>query len=719
MNMKKYVLKLKLVLILVTVLANTFYVAAQPDKDMVIAQMNYCINTLTNIIHNKSMTVLEHESDQLLNNLTMEQIIGLYEINEFRVELLDAVSRFEITEEERALLRRLQSIKRDNMKWAAISNALDPTMLLTGSAGPGMGYQLAFQALLTAARSAVEYKVMQGEQNIEELRAMWDLRKEDLKTINEVRKTALSIVFSLYNKYHLSENDRLTEATANLFSDYISEPDAAKRVRLLEDHRKMYEHMPDFYYHLGMGYVDLEQYDRAKPNFETYLELYGKAPILRYDEKSGCIALTRLTCETDLTNAEKRRLIDIALQNLPGNSAAILQCAMVYLYELEDAEKGLDLIRAGIDDPNASDHNLLFMAAAKLLPVLADYPAINASIQTAFCKESGLGLDSYVTYLINSKDNAWEDISEVISFGDVSSQKWYLMYLYWMSLVASDLNDELHIVLPERISYNIGDIFVYIEEYKDARCSIQQLRTMFSNGVTIDEIEDVDCFKANRDLKYLFFETLVPDKVFILKRNIDYEKIRKEEWPRMTDFYLSNGDIEDIVDFCENNSPESYDTDLVCERWGGKYVDKGEIDGVKIRFAGDSLRYDPCQSVCQEGVYLRIVFANGINLMYRYDSDDEKLKPYLYIVDSRTVIADEKVDGEIECLVNESDTLSVNNSSWWSKVKTDIRDVFSSEDEKDTLKAGDSSWWSKTRTNIRSIFSKEDINDEDAVVDSL
>ena len=55
--MKKYVLKLKLVLILVTVLANTFYVAAQPDKDMVIAQMNYCINTLTNIIHNKSMTV--------------------------------------------------------------------------------------------------------------------------------------------------------------------------------------------------------------------------------------------------------------------------------------------------------------------------------------------------------------------------------------------------------------------------------------------------------------------------------------------------------------------------------------------------------------------------------------------------------------------------------------------------------------------------------------
>ena len=95
-NIKAFVLTLALIV------SNASYVSAQSDKDMVIAQMNYCITTLTNIVHNKSMTVLTHESDQLLNNLTMEQIIGLYEINDFRIELLDAVSRFEITEEERS-----------------------------------------------------------------------------------------------------------------------------------------------------------------------------------------------------------------------------------------------------------------------------------------------------------------------------------------------------------------------------------------------------------------------------------------------------------------------------------------------------------------------------------------------------------------------------------------------------------------------------------------
>lgn len=684
-------------LTLAIIFSNASYASAQSEKDMVIAQMNYCITTLTNIVHNKSMTVLEHESDQLLNNLTMEQIIGLYEINDFRIELLDAVSRFEITEEERALLRRLQSIKRDNMKWAAISNALNPTMLLTGNAGTGMGYQLAFQTLLTTARSAVEYKTMQGEQNIEELRAMWDLRKEDLNTINDVRKTALSIVFSLYNKYHLSENDRLTEATANLFSNYISDPDAAKRVRLLEDHRKTYEQIAEYYYHLGMGYVDLGQYDKAKPNFVAYLNMYKKAPILRYDEKSGCIALTRLSYEKNLSNKEKEQLINIALQNLPSNSAAVLQCAMVYLYELKDEKKGFDLIRMGIDDPNASDHNLLFMAAAKLLPMMAKYPVLNMNIQASFSKNSGINFDSYITFLINAKENAWENISKIISFNDVSYRKWYHLW------IGTHLNDELHIILPERISYNVGDISIYIENHKAKKVTIQQLRTAFTEGVTLDEIEDIDCFKANKDLKYLYFETLIPDKVFMLKKNIDYEKIRKEEWPRMSEFSLSNDDIEDIIDFCKDHAPKSYDTNLECEEWGNDYINKGESNGAKIKFSGDSLRYRPYHSTKQEGYYLRIVFANGINLMYKYDSDDKDLKPYLYSVSGRTVFANIASKDEYQCTVIEK------KESWWAKIWKTIKSWFSDEDAKDTTpKTSEPSWWSKTWNSICDFFSSDD-----------
>ena len=188
--------QLSIVLGLAMCTFGTGFAQRTTSEENVVAQMNYCIYSLTNIIDNKSMTVLEHETDQLTSNLTVENIIGLYEINDFRQDLLDALGRFQITEEERSLMRRIQSIQRDNMKWAALSNALSPTMFVSGNVGP----QMAFNVLLTAARSAVEFQTMKGEQNIEELKAMWELRKEDMIEVNDSRKSALEVVFNLYNK---------------------------------------------------------------------------------------------------------------------------------------------------------------------------------------------------------------------------------------------------------------------------------------------------------------------------------------------------------------------------------------------------------------------------------------------------------------------------------------------------------------------------------------
>lgn len=331
------------------------------QKDLVIAQMNYCIKAMTNIINSQSMTVLEYELDQLINNLTIEQIIGLYDIQEFRLKLLEEASSLQITQEERALLRRIQSIKGDNAKWTALSNALNPTLLLTGS-GPGMVPQAIFQTLLTAARTAVEYKSMQGELDIEEIRAMWNLRKQDMEIIKALRQDAMEIVFKLYDKYHLDEYDRLTEATANMFSLCISEPDVNKRIRLLEEHRNDFEMLAEYYYYLGMGYLESGQYIKAKSCFDTYSDVYAKTPLFRCDEKGGTIALARLSYEKNLSQIEKKHLINIVLQNLPNNSAALLQCAMIYLYELEDETQCLNLLkkRSGqslCHRPGASAHD--------------------------------------------------------------------------------------------------------------------------------------------------------------------------------------------------------------------------------------------------------------------------------------------------------------------------------------------------------------------------
>lgn len=598
-------------------------------RENIIAQMNYCISTLTNIIHHKSIDVLNHESDQLINNLTIEQIVGLEEINDFRLDLAEAISKFEITEEERLLMKRIQSIKRDNLKWNALANALNPTMLLTGNSGPGMGYQIAFQALLTAARSVVEYQSMKGEQNIEELQAMWSLRKEDLKGINKVRTDAMDVLFKLYNKYKLSEFDRLTESTADLLSQYIAEVDVEKRIRLLEDNYETYKNIVDYYYYLGMAYADNMQYEKAVPVLNKYLSLYSVAPILRYNEKVGCVALTKLLNEKNLSTTEKETLIQTALDNLPGNSAAVLQCAMIYLYELKKEEKALEILRKGIDDVRAFDRDLLFMAATKWMPIIVKYPLIKNAICSAFenCKQ--MSLDTYAAYLLNTTPNAWEKLNKLIKFDNIDD---YHIYKPWESI----LNEELSIVLPPSIMCNTKEVSCYFEYYDNSEIHINQLVTTYANSVTLDDINDVDCFKSNKDLKYLFLENIGSDETFVVKRNLDYAKIKKGEAHRMSEFTLSDSDIEDIIDFCNEHVSKVENVVLNNIPYDVSIEKKNLSNDKTLFFKGKSLLYTP-QINEPNGYYFNIYFSNGIHFKWRYNQEKEILEPYIYWYDNKIV----------------------------------------------------------------------------------
>lgn len=617
----------------------------------VVDQMNYCIMALTNIIHNKSIAVLEHETNQLINNLTMAQIIGMDEINDFREDLLDKISKLQITEEERTITKRLQSIKRDNMKWQALSNALSPAMIMSG--GGRTGPQLAFNVLLTAARSAVEYKMTQGEQNIEELQAMWELRKNDMENISEIRKNAQHIIFKLFNKYQLNEYDRLTEETANKLNTIISTQNAAQRVRLLERNKTKYKGYSPYYYHLGMAYLDLNKYNKAKECFNVYVNMYQKNPILRYDERSGCIALTRLKHEPHLSNQTKDSLINIALNNLPSNSAAVLQCAMVKIYEEKQIEQGLRILLAGIDDPYASDRNILLMAAANLIPIIKKYPSIYNSINYAFMQAPNIQFDTYLTYIVNTNANVWKTISKVIKFDDYSTTDnnfWDYASFFISRIVKNNrkkLDDEMDIILSNHIIYNPNDIKVYIEKHDNDEVKISQLQLSYANGATIKEIEKVDCFKQYKELKYLFLEAVIPNEVFLLKANLDYKKIENGDWHGMSEFVLSENDIEDIIDFCRDHETKDSNTILKCEEWDADKVKLPRTNGADVIYYGEeNIGFTPHHSKKQEGDYLRIVCSNDIQIMFKYNNDKDVLEPYFYSKGNNFVFANRIFEAE-------------------------------------------------------------------------
>ncbi len=606
--------------------------------DNVIAQMNYCITSLTNIINCKSIAVLEEESDNLINNLTMEQLIGLHEIKDLRIDLLDAISKFGITEQERLIIKRLQSIKRDNAKWQALANALRPTNLIMG---PGMGTQVAYQTMLTAARSVVEYRQAVGELEGEELNAMWNLRKEDLKTINNIRKQALGIIFDLYNKYHLEEGARLTEATAEQFTRYTTEVDPYKRIRLLKDNYNTYKFIGDYYYHLGMAYLDINDYTNAKENFSKYSVAYSKAPILRYDAKSGCIALAILQNERGLAKEEIEELINQALKNLPNNSAAILQCALTYI-NIGEEEKGFNLLRSNLDDPMASDKSITALACANLLAKIKRYPAVYNVVKNYFENGTYIDLDSYILYQINNSDNAWTNIAELFSFENITQKPWYQHMWLWNLFFKEtpSLSKKLTLKLPKNITANTNDFFAYKEEHDKSTSRITQLNIEYQDAIPLKKIEKVKCFKEYDDLKYLFVNSIVPDELFILKEGIDIDKIKSEQYPRMSEFVLTESDIKKIVKFCTKNKDKTSVSRLRFKPYEETIVNKHSEN---IEFLGDSLAFEPIPF--EDGnTYVRYVFGSGVNILFKYDNDNKALIPYLYSYEGKSFFSSSEIE---------------------------------------------------------------------------
>lgn len=217
-------------------------------------------------------------------------------------------------------------------------------------------------------------------------------------------------------------------------------------------------------------------------------------------------------------------------------------------------------------------------------------------------------------------------------------------------------------------------------------------------------MNDVDCFKAYKALKYLYFDVLVPGKTFILKRDIDYDKIQSEEWHRQSEFKLTQDDIDDIIKFCKDNAPKSYATTLQCKAWGGDWVDH-TIDSMKVRFRGDTLKYKAHHSHKQLGYYLRITFKNGVHLMYAYK--DETFVPYMFTFNDKMYFATEEYKKEYEYQGSKE-------PSWyeksWDKMTNTFSDSKNNTDREETKeeRTNKSSWTKKAKERINSWFSDEE-----------
>ncbi|MDE6478811.1 MAG: hypothetical protein K2L45_00965, partial [Muribaculaceae bacterium] len=561
------------------------------------------------------MDILEHESDQLINNLGLEQIVGLQEIAQFRSVLAEKIGKLEITEQEREMMRRVNSIQRDNLKWKALSGALNNTMMITG--GGNNAYQLGFQVLVTAARTGIEYKTAQNEQTIEELRAMWDLRKKDLNDFIELRKSALNILFKLYQKYNLKESDRLTEQTSMLFNKIISNPDPKTMVRQLGDHQDKFGHIADFYYYLGMGNLDCGNIKKAEECFDKYITLYNKAPLFRTNEKAGMIALARLGYNLCKNNDDIEKNISIVLKNLPNNSMAMIQCALISDKILNNPSKALSILRKALDNDSSDDKTAIILTASLLLHRVKNTSSVYQDFIAAYSNQPRFDIDAAINMWIAKKENVFSKLSRIFTIEDLAESHWIADY---------EINEKFKILFPSKYTVNLDRIKMWVEKHDADQVTITPYTLTEKNALTLEKIEKISDFKNNPDLKYLFMDALDKDH-FIVKRNIDYNSILTLTFPRIAEFSIS--DPKKIVKFLKENSPDNRLNEIIATSSKNDIVEK--IKKATTTFIGN-LRIDVeiYHVLTQSGnsyVKFQLDDPREIQICYKFDAKKGKLIP--------------------------------------------------------------------------------------------
>ena len=600
---------------------------AQPqsvDKDMVVAQMNSCVNTLTNIINNKSMTVLEHETDQLLNNLTMQQIVGIPEIADFRTDLIEKIGKLQITEEERNIIKRINSIRQDNLKWQAFSNALNNTMMITG--GGNISVQAGFQALVTIARTAVEYKVAQNELQMDELQAMWELRKQDLDNIIELRADALRIIFQLYQKYNLKESDRLTEQTSQQFQNIISTSDAAKMVRLLNDNFDKYGHIADYYYYLGMGYIDMNNIPKAMDAFSQFEQKYNRAPIYRINEKSGLISLTKIAYLKNLTTSEIETELSNALNNLPNNSMAIIQCAITYDNVLGNPRRAISILRSALDNENTSDKAAIILAGSMILPKIPRQSTEYKEFTAAYANQNTIDLNAAINICIANKYDIFKFLGKNLLIQDPT------YYPCPWIFVDPVFNEEMTFVLPLKYNIDVSNLSMTIEERKGDDIIVRKYDLADKNHIVLEKIQKVKAFKHNPNLKYLYMYSIGKDeKQFKIKDQLDYNAILKKEFPHQAEFELSDNDCKDIVKFLKNNENKSTRNEFIAKEINTEVMSIKEIaqDILIYYYSGYNYHLYKQFKDQADAKYLKLFFNDSrkTTICYKLDIENNKLTP--------------------------------------------------------------------------------------------
>lgn len=515
----------------------------------IITQMNYCILTSYYIKNSPTLEFFENKKREMNNDLTQESIKGVKEVHDYRQKIRETLDELIINEHEKQIYFDVLDIEKKNRKLNAAKNALQGNIVVNP-------FSAIANTVLSIARAGIDLAVSKNESEIQNIRSMWEFQREYLTNEFQLVRQGFDYITPLYDKYDLKEYDRLTENDITRYFNAISEPDPETRSRRLEYDSLVFKNLHDYYYNLGMAYIDADStevgYKRAEPYFDKYLEQYTKFPLFRIDENTGIIALTRLLRGSKSTSNEyKETLIKEIEKNLPNNEFGYAVGSMEY-YTMGNYEKAFRLLQKGID--NVENDEVLLELAFKYMNKIREYPEIHHDICGAILSSKSLTLQEYASCVIAMNNNTRnERLKELMVLQPKDSMNFYLKN-----------QPTLKHTTPK--TFIEQDVQVYYESVTDTETYVYEYN-MRPFGVSRDELfANAELFSKNTDIIPFFFEgdysegkdTLyikVPfDKTLFHGGSFNFQLIRGKLNTINYTYQQTDSLFKDLIRYCANLS---------------------------------------------------------------------------------------------------------------------------------------------------------------------
>ena len=507
-------------------------------KPIVIAHLNHYLNIIHSLKQNKDLQYLYYVQEELEENISYEN--NNEELKTLRTEIFKAAKGLEINKRERDIYKQIRHLTEKNQKMVSLNNALSSmSYLITTSNMNGSGattnivkgaskgvavataaaagttaavaggaaiapvaLAVAVPTILILARSGVDYVASQRELEKSEILEEWKFTKEELKLMEELSITKMDAISNLSNIYNITGDDRIRDNLLDDFYSVLSDSCIQNRInKFTESDSKKYEIIPDYYYYLGMDYVSVGDYDKAKPLFDKYHELSDNIKLLQNNEKLGLIAMVQIAYESDEKEIDK--LANKITEHLPNNEMGYLACIYKYL-ELGNLDKAYNTLSLGLKNITEQNDILVEFAMRNINSIKNHEKYSNIYRYILNYDHISLSYKLICEYLINGQISSPHEIFEI------TDGSWYNFNICSSKncVLAEDTIEITKSIGVNHFPYKVEQNFITREDLVNK----------------YDELEDMNEKDCTKFLSYFYTPIDREGERFITRRNLPNEK---------------------------------------------------------------------------------------------------------------------------------------------------------------------------------------------------